>query len=601
MKRLPFPNGAFMRLKLDGVMERLTSRAEQMQFLLECHRILQKQGVLLFSVPNSKPLLEKLSSRSADFWKCREWWSVPMTFADMPLDIVTIHAGGSTLFDEDTLKLRLLRAGFGDVEISNAKPRHLFPGYALRCTARKLDAMSANDVKLPLPSATDQTDSEVPVYLGLADSIHIADKVALCTSGVLRGREFYAVVGSLFCLHLIPILRPRRLILFDINEAQVRFFHVFQDIMKASPSPSEFIQRYFSRPFLDDPSAFLRQPFDQGILEDTRSVVRDQDIFRMTIERIANAPAVNFQNACTALVINDNPCCRHLTLLDYELFRPGPECNALYLKEGFLSSQQAFDQVRELILHAEVLHCSITDDILIKRLSTTPSILFPSNIWAESWLYEDADNNLRYALTTAGNTHPFFTNIWRDNLGIGKIILSKITGNPYIIDISGSIFNMEEMRMHRLNAHSWLWIAIEKKLFGRVLEIIHLPAGQWGFHEHLQTMHYKDFLDAKFTEEMDVIVFHILLANGVPQEDFVRCLEKAAVLAKRIIVLEHDADSPSFATTPAGQIADIRLVMQLIRKVPALALAKIVVEWAGAGVTDGEPNTYRNMIITCDL
>ena len=41
--------------------------------------------------------------------------------------------------------------------------------------------------------------------------------------------------------------------------------------------------------------------------------------------------------------------------------------------------------------------------------------------------------------------------------------------------------------------------------------------------------------------------------------------------------------------------------MQLIRKVPALALAKIVVEWAGAGVTDGEPNTYRNMIITCDL
>lgn len=598
---LPFPQNTFNHVKIRGILKDL-SYYEQIRFLEECHRILQLSGKVSFTVLDADPMLQVFTHECEHFWKQRYWWTLPNP--NTPIGAIGMYAQCGGLFNADTIFALLKEAGFEQVSLRRMIGGNacVFPSPIIQCHAIKQN----NKIQPFLPQKKGgQSLPSIPIYLGLGDSIKIAERVELFSRPLLLKRDFYGIIGSFFFLNLIPLLQPCKLIVFDINEYQVRFFKVVQKIISACSSPTEFIERYFSRPFQEDHAEFLQQACDQTILERTRSLAGDQEIFNMTIEKIATARAVSLENGCSALEIPDNPCCAYLTVSDSELFMPGPGVSGIYTKKGFLASQKRFEMVRQLMSDAEILHCSIIDMTLLKRLSVTPSIIYVSNIWSDDWLHKrDADRQLQQALINdQGKTATFFTDMWKDNIGIGQRVMETISSNPYFIDSVGNMFSLQEMKTFQMNAHSWLWAEVNKKLFGHVIEVIHLQEGEWGFHQHLKTINYHHFLMMSDDDlgMIDVIVLHILLGNGVSQDDFTKCLQKAVMFAKRILILEHDVDSPSFAGEEVRHLPDIRTIMQLIRHVPELSVAKIMVEWTGNSVDDEQPNTYRNMLITCDL
>src|SRR5215468_1471684 len=52
-----------------------------------------------------------------------------------------------------------------------------------------------------------------------------------------------SVVGGLYGLNLIPLWRPRRMTIFDINPAAITYFRIIRKVFTASQDVADFLER----------------------------------------------------------------------------------------------------------------------------------------------------------------------------------------------------------------------------------------------------------------------------------------------------------------------------------------------------------------------
>jgi hypothetical protein len=445
---------------------------------------------------------------------------------------------------------------------------------------------------------------DTPIYYFNCDPALILENLLNIDLAKLQGRRFLSVIGSLFFINFIPLLKPKEIILFDINPLQVRYLKLIVQVIRISPNFNKFLENFFSRKFCIDIEEFLSQPKEQKIARRVRKYVTDKEIYDASLGKIAEGRYLKLNSMVPVIKIEGNSMCQHITITDKEYFKPGPRINVINTSWGLARN---FNYLKSKLQDAKIIVSKLEDRKLLDSLNTN-SILFVSNIGEEDWLNgveSDLTQNELKLLAKKYNIARSFRKQWTESVTGFKKFVNQMTGNFWIIDSAGNIFSKNDLLLERSDSHEWLWSKLKPKIMGKHIEIIHKKKGTWGFKENLETINYKQYLKSK--ETYDTVVLHILLGNGVSVDAFIRILLKASKTAKRIIIMEHDRDSLNFGNLSDLSIVDIRSLMSIIRSVQLLKGSEMHVEWSGASrridrkLFYDAQNYNRNILITLDL
>ena len=130
---LPFPDGSIMEIHSEHVFEHLDFPDELLPLLGECWRVLRTNGIISFSVPNMRPLLEAYVEGNRAFLEERIWDLPPRRRRDYvtDLDLITWFASREgdhrCMFDPETAIQRLRDVGFVDIHVREFDPERDYP------------------------------------------------------------------------------------------------------------------------------------------------------------------------------------------------------------------------------------------------------------------------------------------------------------------------------------------------------------------------------------------------------------------------------------------------------------------------------------------
>jgi len=445
---------------------------------------------------------------------------------------------------------------------------------------------------------------DIPIYLFNCDPVFILENLNNIELSKIIGKKLISVIGSLFFLNFIPILKPKDIILFDINPFQVRYMKMIVEIILQSNSFENFLEKFFSRKFNKNIEVFLSQPKNQIIQDKVRESITDKDIYDVSIKKVAEGKYLKLNNVVPVIKIEDNSMCQHVTIVNKEYFRPGPRINVINTKWGLGKN---FSYIQSKLKDIQVIVSKLEDKSVLDNLDVN-SIIYVSNIGEEDWLngkHSDISTE-EYELTAKKNKIiDSFKKQWVESVVGYKEFIATSQSNFWIIDSTGNIFPKNELLLERSDSHTWLWSKLKPKIIGTSIEVIHKRKETWGFKEYLKTINYKQYIKDK--NKFNTVILHILLGNGIAVEDFIKVLLKASETAIRIIIMEHDRDSINFGSLSNPNIVDIRTLIDIIRKVELFKKAEMKVEWSGASkridknLYDDKQNNNRNIIITLDL
>eukprot|EP00435_Cladocopium_sp_Y103_P031290 s886_g7.t3 len=222
--------------------------------------------------------------------------------------------------------------------------------------------------------------------------------------------RFVSVVGSFVALQFLLVLKPKTMHFFDMNPQQVQWAKMLCELIKISKTPQEYISRVFARqvrPFERrlghggptgdrlthlNQHRFLRLPIAQRLRSDT-------------LQRLSASAQETYQRVLVPLQEGDQPGWFTPTLLPCEDRRrlrslartglgpqgrlPGDRCASLLYGEGWLSSQETFNVVKQKLATTSITWTSDVDftsaspaDIIPEDVPAARSLLFAMDMWS---------------------------------------------------------------------------------------------------------------------------------------------------------------------------------------------------------------------------
>jgi predicted SAM-dependent methyltransferase len=604
--KLYFENNSIEEIAVDNFINQLVTEKQIISFFNACLRILKPKHKILIRFLDSDLLFKKYFEEREYFLDEKYWTTKKRFLFNDEIDVVN-----AILFDDfQTRKLLnqsnvtnfLINSNFKVIETKKDEGNFNTTIIAQKNVNKELFSKLA----LKLPTAKDISRDDIPIYLGNCDPLWILNNFKKINKNKIINRNFASVIGSFYFLNLIPYLKPKRLFLFDINEYQVRFAKLFVEMIKVSENFENFIENFFCRRYNKNIEIFLQSKFDKQIYNKIYELSSDKEIFEQSIHKIANAKYTIIEGEIPSLITPNNSMCQHITILNKELFKPGPEINVIYTREGLADH---FDEIKKVLLNAKIKTVALESSDVYDVIKEN-GIIYVSNIGEEDWLYDKYMNqNIEEIELSAKkcNLTRSFVEQWINCYKGFHSFVDKITENFWIIDSAGNIFNSQQLLKYKSDAHPWLWQKIKPLIQGKSIELIHMDDGEWGFKEYLNTRNIDKYIENDAHKYYDIIIFHILLGNGIDIQTFIEALKIASTNCKRIIILEHDRDSINFGSYSRKNIMDIRNLLNIIRSVDSLEKSDIQITWAGASriVNEelyGEKANYnRNFIITCTL
>lgn len=601
--RLFFPSGSVSEIVIDRLLESILENSVYEDIIGECSRLLNKKGTLNVSFFDSKQFIKTLVGNKLiqKNWVSKKRYMYSTLISQMNKTYINEDFQIRRFLDLETVKKLLINSGFVVKNTSYCKDSGVCSIYS----SKDLSKSILTGVASLLPKNSD-IKNDFPVYLFNCDSILILNNFKNINTYKLKNRKFASVIGSLFFLNIIPEIEPSEIFLFDSNQLQVRYLKMFVEIIKISETFEEFLENIFVRDYCTNPSQFLSQKPNKNIYQKIKNLIDDREMFDNTIKKIADAEYTKIYNELPALKIKGNSMCQSITVLDEEIFKPGPAVNVVYTKSNFANN---YKMVKNLLLKAKIKHISL-EDRKVTDYVKEGGFLYVSNIGEEDWLFDistESDYQSFVDMAKKAELSNSFRKQWRDSYVGFKKFIEGICGYFWIIDSSGNIFNSQQYLLDRGDSHLWLWVSVKSLIKGKTIEIIHKDKGSWGFKEYLETININKYIGTKNNTNVDTIVFHILLGNGVSREKFLQALIKSSETAKRLVIIEHDRDSINFGKYSPLEIVNLRDLLCLIRSVKNIREGKITVTWSGASKRIDKnnfgtaANCYRNLIITVDL
>lgn len=601
--KLYFPAESISEIEIDRFLESIQEDSVYEDFVSECSRLLNNKGFLKITFLDSKELMKNLSDKKLS----QEYWTSKRRYLYSPLisQLNYIYRGKdhqiNRFLDLKTVEDLLKTNGLNVDKFNHIKAPGICDIYASKNIFRAKALSLAN--LLPRES---EIKNDLPVYLFNCDSIRVLNNFKNINTKKLEGRKFASVIGSLFFLNLLPELKPSEVLLFDSNQYQIRYLKMLVEIFKISGTFNKFIENLFVRKYKSSPHQFLSQKPDVKIYKKLENIVSDKEIFDNTIKKIAYAKYVKINGELPALKIDGNSMCQSITILDEELFKPGPAVNVVYINSNFAKN---YKFVKNLVISAQIKHLNLESKEVADYIKDN-GILYVSNIGEEDWLYDDSMDKDYQIFEDRANELELsrsFREQWKNSFIGFKNFMENVSGFFWIIDSLGNIFSSQQLLLERSDSHGWLWGLLKPLIKGKAIEIIHKSSGRWGFKEYLETMNIDKYVNSRNDFGADTVVFHILLGNDVSRERFLQALKKASETAKRLIIIEHDRDSVNFGRYSPSGFVDIRDLIGLITSVKTLKEGKVTVTWSGASRRvdkkefGNSENYRRNIIVTIDL
>ncbi|WKZ25985.1 MAG: hypothetical protein QY322_01600 [bacterium] len=600
--RLYFDDSSVDEILVEYFLEEIQDQTVYEDFLGECNRIINNSSDLKVLFLDSKIALSKIGGKlEQKDWVTKKRYLQSSFVTRLNTLFLNSNNEIKRFIDHETLKILLNKNGF-KVDSTQILSRD---GNSLIYCKKNIHKSRLLNLAGLLPvEKNDKAD--FPVYFFNCDSIQILNNFEDIDKEKVSNRKFASVIGSLFFLNIIPHIKPKEILLFDINDYQVRYLKLLVEIMSISKTFENFIENLFVRRYNANNEIFLRQEYDPKIYKKLVNVVSDREIFYKTIKKIAFAKYLKLNNELPTLIIDNNSMCQSITILNEEMFKPGPAVNVVYRNSEFAKN---YGYVKNVLINSKIKTATIVDEKVVGFVKDG-GVLYTSNIGEEDWLNDSyADHSLSEVENTIIPKHIIssFRKQWIDGFIGFNDFIKKVSGHFWLVDSQGNIFNSQKLLIERSDSHQWLWGEVKPLLIGNTVEIIHKKEGTWGFHEHLRTVNYDKYIKTKGIGDTETVIMHILLGNGVSFKSFVKVLERASLSSKRIVVLEHDRDSINFGKYSSQNIVDIRTLVKLIRSVKALEDSKINITWSGAS-TRIDKNKYgnaanynRNVLVTIDL
>ncbi len=572
------------------------------KFIQECSRILKKDKKIFINFVDILNLIKVYRNESVEVSdelrrKYGAQSSSPSQVDLLNTILFSLH-NSNVLLDSEKIKNILVFYGFNLIKVNTI-------GIFTEIIAIKsLNDELFSNVATELPTSSQiSSNLDWPAYFGFCDPLWIIqriDKLSNNAHSKLENRSFYSVIGSMFFINLLPILKPKKLILFDISEYQVRYMKILQKIFSVSLDYKHFLSLVFSRPFSSDFNVFISQNPDYSILNYTRQLVKDKIAFDQTIGKIANAIAYNLSDDIKALKIENNSMCQSITILEKDRFKPGPGMNVFYFNETL---SKHFNFIKNCLTSADIFTSALQDDKIVKPLQEENGIIYVTNIGEEDWLHGlTTKETLDQVMKNAHGLSRAFQKQWRDSYLGFQSFIKKIHAQFWIIDSTANVFSSSELLLARSDAHSWLLQKTLTHTVGKTIEIIHTKTGTWGFKEEYETQYYKDYLKNK--RKYETVILHILLGNGVELNDFINILDKSSRFAKKILILEHNPYGIN--KTVHNPSIGVDGLLSILNSINNFNNAHISVDFSGTTSIDNNKygeikEMYRNFLIICDL
>ena len=595
-----FPNESIDQVIIDNFINQLSSRQEIHDFIYQVVRIMKKGSTLTIKLPDSNSLITQLARNKTIPAKPINY---PLKYIfNTRLDIfnyhVFDHCQSRYFFNRENLHQLL---SFFNLE---KKSVTLDANLNLIAVYQKPKQYQPVDLANKLPSQKSVTE-DIPVYLFNCDPLYSLNALADYPKSKLNHQNFASVIGSYYFLNLIPIIRPKHILLFDVNPYQVRYTKVLFQLIKSSSSFNAFLSAFFSRTYHKNPISFLQQSYDPSILNKNRQKVDDKEIFDATIGKLARARFSLLGDEIPALYIKNNSMCESLALLNKEIFKPGPQINVIYTHQGIAKN---YNLIKKSLPKINILQIGL-DDRRIFDFLKSDGLIYTSNIGEDDWLYGTFSDKNSHDIDLLANTMDLsssFRQQWTASIVGFRSFIRKIKTHFMLMDSSGNLFSSTELLQQRSDSHLWLYQTLVPLVIGKAIEVIHKPQGTWGFKEHFKTINIGTYLGSRRFISYQTSVFHILLGNGVSVAKFQSALKQATTHARRLIILEHDSTSPNF-NSHIPQLLSLDQILILIRQLKEFEKAAISVTWSGASekidhqLHHQQPNSHRNLIITIDI
>jgi ubiquinone/menaquinone biosynthesis C-methylase UbiE len=396
---------------------------------------------------------------------------------------------------------------------------------------------------------TDIFTKKSEVYIASADRI---DKVLhnknVIESNYKQGAYSYAtVIGGLSGLNYITLVKPSKIIFFDINEQMAQYCKFILELISICKSHTDFITRIFCRDVdkfnlsetlnYANQEKYLDLPLDLEILNDTINNLTKSsaDIYNQYITPYHSGKPLPEIRNCRVLL----PCWPKDQVVPVgggQAFGRNstgelvPNVNTFFFGSGWLSSKQEFINTKKIIQNAE---------IVIKKHNILDSGI-------KSFISE------KYALALhISNIDDWFPKKIHEVKSRWSSEAKKQQSDLLLITSNNGVF--------RLNSenHCVAFESIRRWTTGSIIEVT--TKQNWGFNEiERDNILLSDYIQN--TPKSDTVIFHILIGEGSPISLFKSALQKATEFSKNILILEHNKNSLDWISSTTPMLSTEELV-----------------------------------------
>lgn len=377
-------------------------------------------------------------------------------------------------------------------------------------------------------------------------------------------------------------LRISRLVAFDVNPWQLQHFYRTRQLICDSANRLDFVGRLFCIE-LSGKAIEILQSFHAkqgrirggrkgaGFAETERRFWAEvqfdpnafQEQYRLPVEQLENGLLVS----CSTIGDFDRYIATVFTT-DKDAYGFWPF--SIRFGQGFLASEESFRQLQEVLrqtpCHVVQADAAAHLDSLLLAMRYEPILLWVSNIFSEYFVEK----------------HPPLRDVARKITGYGTAYeqLPQMDIESLADLRCPSLLKVKRrgrLAYWRMSPHYKAFKVLRRFLPpGRALEVVNVPAWiqQDGGTSKLPFCEYA-LLDEFVKEEAEekcygAIVLHILVGHHADRTIFLRAFGKASRLARRVLVLEHNAHSLDFVLQPVPDAGDILKALPLPAEVVAI-------------------------------
>lgn len=371
------------------------------------------------------------------------------------------------------------------------------------------------------------------VYLASREDIFHVNRL-LGELPVKAGSTYVGIIGGLGTLNYITALAPDRVILVDVNRDQVEFARCVVELIEVSRSRPQLVEAFFSRRFMEDETAFLKQAGNPTVFNETLHRIHSRNAFEKFFPAIMDG---RFSDG--GLAIAGNRSCANLKLSGPQRGTPRGD-NCLYLGEGWLASEESFSRLKSILCKARVefVHSPVEGldidpggDCLYFHGSNVEDA-FPRH-------YRTFVSRVHERLASRDSS---FTFVWFSTYHAVNLTRFK----PYVRTSE----SVHEDCAAKVAAHTKGRTALElipgKHCFGRELGAAHVDV--------------VPFAEFRPTRRYDVVVSHILYGSrllGMTKNAFEEALAIMLTIADEVVVVEHNAASEDFRDARLLSVGEI--------------------------------------------